>query len=188
MATQRCSDRELLGIAAVIVSHSPVCWHTRPGAQQMPPLPRAPCQLWVPAVTCPASFLPGCGHRGRETGEAFGELERHQGSGEQPARRALQRGTSKRQRRERAGSDRSGLKSHLSPSSYYVNYSCSLAAAAEEVIADVFWKHLLLARAPGPVESVEVLVAGMFPSELLLGQGGRLASCSLFGPSSICPP
>lgn len=30
---------------------------------------------------------------------------------------------------ERAGNDSSGLKSHLSPSSYYVNYSCSLAAA-----------------------------------------------------------
>lgn len=52
---------------------------------------------------------------------------------------------------ERAGSDRSGLKSHLSLSSYYVNYSCSLAAAAAGVIADGFWKPLLHAKTAGPV-------------------------------------
>ena len=50
---------------------------------------------------------------------------------------------------ERAGNDRSGLKSHLSLSSYYVNYSRSLSAAAAEVIANIFRKHLLCAKTPG---------------------------------------
>lgn len=51
---------------------------------------------------------------------------------------------------ERAGNDRSGLKSYLSPSSSYVNYYCSLAAAAAKLIADIFWKPLLQAKMPGP--------------------------------------
>lgn len=51
---------------------------------------------------------------------------------------------------ERAGNDRSGLKSYLSPSSCYVNYYCLLAAAAAKLIADIFWKPLLQAEVPDP--------------------------------------
>lgn len=71
---------------------------------------------------------------------------------------------------ERAGNDRSGLKSHLSPSSYYVNYSCSLAAAAAEAIADIFWKHLLHAKTPGLVPCSRRGVGGRDAPHCVPGQ------------------
>lgn len=61
---------------------------------------------------------------------------------------------------ERAANDRSGLKSHLSPSSCYVNYRCLLAAANAEVIANIFRKHLLQAKAPGLLPTSHSSVSG----------------------------
>jgi len=61
---------------------------------------------------------------------------------------------------ERAGNDRSGLKSYLSPSSCYVNYRCLLAAANAEVIANIFRKHLLQAKASGLLPTSHSCVSG----------------------------
>lgn len=111
----------------------------------------------VPAVTHSASFL----LRHRRTSAAAKahrqkDREKHleSWSGTKGARNTKRGELFKEEHqstrdRERAGNDRSGLKTHLSPSSYYVNYSCSLAAAVMEVITNIFWKRLLCAKTPG---------------------------------------
>lgn len=78
---------------------------------------------------------------------------------------------------ERAGNDRSGLKSYLSPSSCYVNYYCSPAATAAKLIAGIFWKPLLHAKVPGSSahlpqwQRVCQGVRAVLGSGLLLGMG-----------------
>lgn len=122
--------------------------------------PHSPCQSWLAGCQLSPALHPSC--RAAGTAASAGTRAERRGrhleswSGTKGARNSEQGELFKEEHQsvrdgERAGSDRSGLKSHLSPSSYYVNYSCSLAAAAAEVIADGFWKHLLHAKTPGPV-------------------------------------
>lgn len=165
------SESELLGIVAVIVPHSPVYLCIRPRAEQMPgclprspPVPTAPASAAFQGASCHRlRILPG-GMQEQQPAQAHGHRdgERHleSWSGTKGARNSERGELFKEEHQsvrdgERAENDRSGLKSHLSPSSYYVNYSCSLAAAAAEVIADVFWKHLLRA-----LPSQRLVVAG----------------------------
>lgn len=127
---------------------------TKPSFPPHSPLPALPFR--VPAVTCSASFLLRC-RRTKAAAKAHRQKDRERHleswSGTKGVRNSKRGELFKDKHQsiregERAGNDRSGLKSHLSPSSYYVNYSCSLAAAAE-VIANNFWKRFLCAKAPG---------------------------------------
>lgn len=139
------------------------------GAEQMlccllktPPLSPAPCQRWLSVCQLSPSQHPSC----RDAGAA-------QAHGQRDGRGIGRAGAAPRERGELfkeehqsvrdgegAGSDRSGLKSHLSPCSYYVNDSCSLPA---EVIADSFWKRLLRAKTPGVVPCSRCWYQGCSP-------------------------
>lgn len=131
----------------------PLLFHIAPreGAEQSSRC----CQRWLSGCQLPLAACPSCRDAAAKARRQEGR-ERHleSWSGTKGARNSKRGELFKEEHQsvgdgERAANDRSGLKSHLSPSSCYVNYHCSLAAANAEVIANIFQKHLLWAKAPG---------------------------------------